>query len=123
MDVYREVIKKHLIIKNGDHKIIQLINCLLKKKVNERVCSLEKAKKLDIFKDFQWDDLMDLKLEPQYIPRINQLKSFNDYQMKYMTYMNKQIENNKNESNSLLSSYEDDDDKDIDYDPNWANNF
>ena len=40
-----------------------------------------------------------------------------------MTYMNKQIENNKNESNSLLSSYEDDDDKDIDYDPNWANNF
>ena len=66
---------------------------------------------------------MDLKLEPQYIPRINQLKSFNDYQMKYMTYMNKQIENNKNESNSLLSSYEDDDDKDIDYDPNWANNF
>ena len=123
MDVYREVIKKHLIIKNGDHKIIQLINCLLKKKVNERVCSLEKAKKLDIFKDFQWDDLMDLKLEPQYIPRINQLKSFNDYQMKYMTYMNKQIENNKNESNSLLSTYEDDDDKDIDYDPNWANNF
>ncbi len=123
MDVYREVIKKNLIIKNGDTKVIQLIQCLLKKKVNERVCNLENAKKLNIFKDFKWNDLMDLKLEPQYIPRINQLKSFNEYKIKYMSYMSKQIENNKSESNSLLSSYEDEEDKDIDYDPNWANNF
>ncbi len=123
MDVYREVIKKNLIIKNGDSKIIQLIQYLLKKKVNERVCSLEKAKKLNIFKDFKWNDLLDLKLEPQYIPRVNQLKSFQEYKMKYTSYMIKQVENNKSESNSLLSSYEDEEDKDIDYDPNWANNF
>jgi hypothetical protein len=30
MDVYREVIKKNLVIKNGDSRVIQLIQCLLK---------------------------------------------------------------------------------------------
>ena len=122
MDVYREVIKKNLVVKNGDVNIIQLIQCLLKKRVNERVCSLEKAKKLKIFNNFKWDDLMDLKLEPQYIPHINQIKDFSQYNTKYMSIINKQMENNKNNNDSLLSSY-DEDKKEIEYDPNWANNF
>ena len=122
MDVYREVIKKNLVIKNGDSRVIQLIQCLLKKKVCERICSLEKAKKLNIFKDFKWDDLMDLKLEPQYIPKVNELKDFSEYNFKYLNFVQKQMQNKTN-NNSILSSYDDDDDKDIEYDPNWANNF
>ncbi len=122
MDVYREVIKKNLVIKNGDSRVIQLIHCLLKKKVSERICSLEKAKKLNIFKDFKWDDLMDLKLEPQYIPKVNELKDFSEYNFKYLNFVQKQMQNKTN-NNSILSSYDDDDDKDIEYDPNWANNF
>ena len=122
MDVYREVIKKNLVIKNGDSRVIQLIQCLLKKKVCERICSLEKAKKLNIFKDFKWDDLMDLKLEPQYIPKVNELKDFSEYNFKYLNFVQKEMQNKTN-NNSILSSYDDDDDKDIEYDPNWANNF
>jgi len=122
MDVYREVIKKNLVIKNGDSKIIQLIKCLLKKRVNERICSLEKAKKLILFKDFKWDDLMNFKFETQFCPYISRIKDFKEYNVKYMSYVNKQFENWKSD-NSSFSSFDDDDEKEIEYDPNWANNF
>ena len=56
--------RKELIIKTGDCNIIQLIQCLLKKKVTQRICSLEKAKKLNLFKDFNWKDLIELNVTP-----------------------------------------------------------
>ena len=65
---------------------------------------------------------MDLKLEPQYIPKVNELKDFSEYNFKYLNFVQKQMQNKTN-NNSILSSYDDDDDKDIEYDPNWANNF
>ncbi len=122
IDIYREIINKNLIIKSGDSKIIQLITSLLKKKVNHRICSLEKAKKLILFKDFKWDDLMNFKFETQYCPYVNHVKDINNYTVKYLNYINNEVENLKNDSSSFSSFY-DDDDNDIEYDSNWANNF
>ena len=126
IDIYREVINKNLIIKNGDSKVIQLIKCLLKKKVNERICSLEKAKKLILFKDFKWDDLINFKFESQYCPYVKYIKDMNKYNVKYLNYVNNESENWKSENssfNSDSSSYSSFDDIDIEYDSSWANNF
>ena len=124
IDVYREVIKKELILRNGDPKVNQLINNLLKKKFTHRICSLEKAKLLSIFKDFNWDDLLELNLNAPYIPKIVQLKEFKEYNILYLNYAKKELENKDNvNGDSLLSSYNNDDEKDVDYDPNWADIF
>ena len=122
IDVYREVMRKELIIKNGDFNVIQLIQCLLKKKVTQRICSLEKAKKLNLFKDFNWEDLIELNITPPYIPKIVNLKDFKEYNIQYIMYVKNELEEKyKNEGDSLLSSYNDD--KGDIYDSNWADNF
>ena len=118
IEVYKEVIKKKLVFKSGDQKIVKMIKCLLTKKVAERICSLEKAKKLDAFEDFNWDELLDFKIVPQYIPKKSNIKDFKEYRKKYIKYLE---ENKTNEGNTLFSSYEDDDD--IPYDENWADAF
>ena len=121
IDVYREIIKKELIIKNCDSDILQLIYGLLNKKVNLRICSLEKAKKLNLFKDFNWEDLIEFNITPPYIPKTPLLKEFKDYTIQYLLYVKKELEDKIKYEDSLLSSY--DDDKDYNYDSNWAENF
>ena len=122
IEVYREVMRKELFIKNGDYNICQLIQSLLKKKVTLRICSLDKAKKLNLFKDFNWDDLIELNLTPPFIPKIMELKGFNEYNVKYEEYVKNQLESKINNNESLLSSYDEDDIKDL-YDSDWDDIF
>ena len=96
-----------------------MIKSLLTKKVAERICSLEKAKELEAFENFSWDELLDFKIQPQYIPKKANLKEFKDYRKNYLKYL--EDNKSKNQSNTVFSSYEDDDD--IPYDENWADAF
>ena len=119
IEVYKEVIKKKLVYKTGDQRIIKLIKSLLTKKVCERICSLKKAKELEAFGNFNWDELLNFKIVPQYIPKKANIKEFKEYRKKYINYMEEKEA--KNEGCTLFSSYEDDDD--IPYDENWADVF
>ena len=123
IDVYREIVKKELHLPSGDSFAVDLIKALLTKKVSERVTSLEKAKSLDIFSDFKWNEMIDMKMEAPFIPRLSPPKEFNNYLLKYLTYVKNEIEKNNKKESSLLSSYNDSDDKDVKYDPNWADVF
>ena len=96
-----------------------MITSLLTKKVADRICTLEKAKKLEVFENFSWDDLLDFKIIPQYIPKKSNIKNFNDFNIKYITHLKEK--ESKNQENTLFSSYEEDDD--IPYDENWADIF
>ena len=121
IDVYKEVIKKEVIYNGGVNSIIQLIGGLLTKNETHRICSLEKAKQYEAFKDFEWEDLRDFKILPQYIPKKVILKSYEEYDTKYLQYLN-QMESKNQESEDLLSSY---DEKQLSfkYDENWADIF
>ena len=121
IDVYKEVIKKEVIYNGGVNSIIQLIGGLLTKNETHRICSLEKAKQYAAFKDFEWEDLRDFKILPQYIPKKVILKSYEEYDTKYLQYLN-QMESKNQESEDLLSSY---DEKQLSfkYDENWADIF
>ena len=121
IEVYKEILKKDLVIIGGDPKIKKLIEALLKKKVSERVCNLEKAKKLEAFKNFNWDALNDLKIIPQYIPKKNNFKDFSEYKLKYVDYLTER-ESKESQDDDVLSSYDDDGD-DVVYDENWADIF
>ena len=75
-----------------------------------------------MFKDFNWDDLIELNLTPPFIPKIMELKGFNEYNVKYEEYVKNQLESKINNNESLLSSYDEDDIKDL-YDSDWDDIF
>ncbi len=119
IEVYKEIIKKKLVFKSGDQKIVKMIKSLLTKKVGERICNLGKLKELEVFENFNWDELLDFKIVPNYIPKKSNIKEFKDYRKQYIKYLE---ESKSNEGNTLFSSY-DEDDEDVPYDENWADIF
>ena len=66
------------------------------KNETHRICSLEKAKQYEAFKNFEWEDLKDFKIMPQYIPKKVILKNYDEYNVKYTQYL-KQIESKNQE--------------------------
>jgi cGMP-dependent protein kinase len=121
IDVYKEVIRKEVIYNGGENSIIQLIGGLLTKNETDRICSLEKAKQYEALKNFEWEDLKEFKIKPQYIPKKVVLKSYEEYNVKYLQYLRQQESKNQ-DSEDLLSSY---DEKALSfkYDENWADIF
>ena len=121
MDVYREVLKKDLSLPyNGEPSVNNFIKAVLNKKVSKRLCSLEAAKKHSFFKDFNWNDLIDLQLKPPYIPEPIELKKFEEYPTKYIDYLKKSRKNTHKGEESIVSAYENDDNI---YTKNWADEF
>ena len=129
MDVYREVIKKELKLpKNGNVNVNDFIKKLLKKKVSDRICSLEKVKECDLYTDYNWDEIIELKAKVPYTPQTTALKQMSSYMLKYMEYLQKQ--NNEDNKKTLLKkdSIDNNDENDHSaipngYDPNWAEVF
>ena len=120
MEVYREVLKKDLTLPyNGEPSVNSFIKAVLNKKVSKRLSSLDAAKKHSFFRDFSWNDLIDLQLKPPYIPESIEYKNFEDYQLKYNDYLKR--ERKKEQKGSIISAYEDDNNNN--YTKNWADEF
>ena len=118
MEVYREVLKKDLSLPyNGDPSVNNFIKAVLCKKVSKRLSSLEAAKKHPFFKDYNWNDLIDLQIKAPYIPESLEIKSFEEYPIKYIDYLKKE---RRKQRNSIASQYEDDDNS---FSKNWADEF
>ena len=128
MEVYKEIIKKELKLpKNNFAAVNDFISLLLKKKITERMCCFEKIKNHDFYKDFNWDDLMNFKLNPPYIPKTKLLNQCKTYTMKYIDYLkiekkkeknynlNKKIEEEENINKNKKEKYK--------FDPSWADIF
>ena len=49
-------------------QIKDCLRSLLSKKANYRSCNFQKLKTANFFIDFNWDDLLDFKIKPPYIP-------------------------------------------------------
>ena len=118
MEVYREVLKKDLSLPyNGDPSVNSFIKAVLNKKVSKRLSSLEAAKKHPFYKDYNWNDLIDLQIKPPYIPESLEIKSFAEYPTRYVDYLKKE---KRKQRNSVASQYEDDDNS---FSKNWADEF
>ena len=121
MEVYSDILKKDLSLPyNGDKSVNNFIKAVLNKKVSKRLSSLEQAKKHEFFKEFNWDDLIDLHMKPPYIPDSLELTSFDKYTEKYTTYLKKERKKMKN--NNTVNSGDEDDNNSI-YKSNWADEF
>ena len=119
MEVYREVLKKDLTLPyNGDPSVNSFIKAVLNKKVSKRLTSLDAAKKHPFFKDFNWNDLIDLQIKPPYIPETIEIKSFENYPVKYVEYLKR--DRKKSHKDTMVSTYDDDSSN---YAKNWADEF
>ena len=112
--------------KNDYTVVNDFIKCLLKKKVNERLCTFEKIKAHEFYKDFNWDYLIEFKLLPPYIPHLSPLKSFDYYTVRYAHYLENDKNSKKYKDNARDEKENEKKEKENDkykFDPNWADIF
>ena len=123
MEVYSDILKKDLSLPyNGDKSVNNFIKAVLNKKVSKRLSSLEQAKKHEFFKEFNWDDLIDLQIKPPYIPESIEIKGFENYPEKYTEHLKK--EKKKFKGNKVVSScYDDEEEDNHGFKSNWADEF
>ena len=120
IEVYKEILKNNYSFPSESSKVSKvnnLIKCLLKKKVNERICNVSSLKKKPFFEGFQFDKLIDLRLKPPFKPMT---KSFDKYLKENNPYINI-----IKEDNTINKKGKENNNNDIppDYDPNWADEF
>lgn len=125
IEIYREIIKKNVQITKGNSQVIAIIKGLLCKKVSDRICSLEQVKKSEVFADFKWNEIEDLKMKAPYIPSPSTIKGFKEYNVKYIHHINNELHFNKDKKgNSMLSSNQSDyNEFNKKYNSNWADVF
>ena len=69
MQIYKEIINGVLKIPKDCPLVVKdLIEGLLKRNAGERINNFDKIKECEIFKDFDWDNLLRKKIEPFFIP-------------------------------------------------------
>ena len=122
MQVYKEILQKEIKLPiQGNSSVNSFIMNLLKKNVSKRICNIENAKKHNFFKDFNWEDLIDFQMIPPYVPKLFPIKKFEECNEKYTYYLKMEMMRNSKKNQTLLSSYDDEDNKD--FNKNWVEEF
>ena len=83
-------------VNKSEYKNINiLIDGLLCKKVEKRICDINKIKKMKVFEKFNWNDLLDRKMKPPYIPKVPNLSEIKleEFKMKYEDYILEELNN------------------------------
>ena len=72
-----------------------LINGLLCKQVEKRICDIHKIKKMKVFEKFNWNQLLERNMKPPYIPHVPNLSQINleQFKMKYEDYILEELNN------------------------------
>ena len=74
MQIYKKIINDEIDIPKDCPLIVKdLIKGLLRKNAGERINNFDKIKECQIFKDFDWDNLLRKKIEPFFIPILDDL--------------------------------------------------
>ena len=117
IEIYKEILHKEFFFPSDNIKYINVnnfINDLLNKKVNLRICNVNFLKQKPFFNDLDFDNLIDFKLTPPYIPQTSDLTKFLDMENLYEDIVSSNHEVRKKKSKNNLNN---------DYDRNWADEF
>ena len=69
MDTYKEILEKEVEFpEKNNNEINSLVSSLLEKNENKRNCDFKSIKNHLLFSDFNWDELIQYKVKPPYIP-------------------------------------------------------
>ena len=120
IEIYKDILKKDYSYPSENKKVASVngfIDCLLNKKVNERICNVSKLKKMPFFEGFEFDKLIEFRLKPPYKPNIQSFKKYLKEENPYTNYVK---DDNANKKKKVEN---DDNEIPNDYDPNWADEF
>ena len=71
MDIYQDILKKELAIPyNSNETFTNFIKKILNKHPRERLCNFEQIKAHSFFFEFNWDELVDMKMTPPFEPTV-----------------------------------------------------
>ena len=79
IEIYKEILHKEFFFPSDNIKYINVnnfINDLLNKKVNLRICNVNFLKQKPFFNDLDFDNLIDFKLTPPYIPLTSDMTQY-----------------------------------------------
>ena len=99
---------------------------MLNKKVNLRLCDFDKIQKNAIFEKFNWDDLIDFKLEPKLIPFIENLDFIMENTTSSLSVVMKNfsnIEGLKHEIDEDENQFDEENESFGDYNLRWDDEF
>ena len=117
LQIYKEVLRKEPHFPSNEPKyshVNSFIKDLLTKKVNQRICNVSVLKKKPFFEGFDFDQLIDFKLKPPYIPNVKEVQiELNE---------NNLFDNMIQEDKTILTRKEGDDIP-PDYNRKWADEF
>ena len=120
IEIYKEVLRNNFSFPTDNKKVANVnafINCLLNKKVNERICNVSRLKKMPFFEGFEFDKLIEFRLKPPFKPNIQNFNKYLKEENPYENYVKEDNINKKkgkeNEDNYIPP----------DYDPNLADEF
>ena len=100
-EIYKEILRSNFSFPNDNNKVSKansLIKCLLKKKVNERICNVSSLKKKPFFEGFDFDKLVDLRLKPPYKPTKHNFDRYLKENNPYESWTNHLLKLKKNKS-------------------------
>ena len=120
IEIYKDILTKNFICPNENSKTVS-VNCLIRdllnKKVNERECNVNNLMNKPFFEGFDFEQLIDFKLEPPYKPR--KIMDVSQYLKESNLYEN--FLKDDDIRGSKKKKYKDEFPED--YDPNWADVF
>ena len=99
---------------------------MLNKKVNLRLCDFDKIQKNTIFEKFNWDDLIDFKLEPKLIPFIENLDFIMENTTSSLSVVMKNfsnVEGLKHEIDEDENQFDEENESFGDYNLRWDDEF
>ena len=74
IEIYKDILHKELVFPSEEaryDKVNSFMKDVLKKKVNLRICSVNLLKGKPFFEGFEWDKLIEFKLQPPYVPEVH----------------------------------------------------
>ena len=80
------------------------------------MCDLDLIKRLRFYQDFDWNELIDLRIKPKFIPKVEKAEFFIPKDRELMKYLRN--EEKKKEKDDY--SEEEEEDLDEPYDADWA---
>lgn len=124
LEVYKEVLHRDLVFPHDNNKnmeVKEMMKMLLHKKANQRCCAVQKLKSSNFFLEFNWDDLIDFKLKPPYVP---ETWDWSKNLGSVMTPFESAIQNELRENNNKKRLTEvEDDGTPGGYNKRWADEF
>ena len=126
MEIYKDIVHQELMFPLNSASVVKVnafIADLLKKKVNQRICSVQMLKKKPLFDGFDWDKIVDFKMTPPFIPKVKDYGNVFKIQKSFEECLMEEKEKEKEKDKEKDKGKKDNSEDVPGYNKKWADEF